>query len=123
MLDASRLNRLLGDRMRQLREAQKPKMSQTQLAQILGLKRTSITNIELGKQKPTLDALYMLCEHFGMPIGDFLPEVVDVTQASSHSVIVGRKTVEVGLKTASVLESLRAKRPSQAAELESEDQS
>ena len=116
MLDSKRLYELLGDRVRRIREAQKPKMSQTQLAQILGLKRTSITNIELGKQKPTLDALYMLCEHFSLSIGDFIPEIVEVTHSSSQSVIVGRKTVELGSKTASFLESLRGKKLSRPVE-------
>jgi transcriptional regulator with XRE-family HTH domain len=126
MLDSKRLNTLLGDRVRLLREAQKPKMSQAQLAEILGLKRTSITNIELGKQKPTLDALYMLCEHFGLSIGDFIPEVVEVTQpsshASSHSVVVGKQVVEVGSKTASALEAIRTLMPIRSNELvESEE--
>ena len=107
MLDSERLYELVGDRIKQLREAQTPKMSQGELAKILDLQRTSITNIELGKQKPTLDTLLRLCEHFGLEINAIVPQVREVSIVQARSVIVGGKTQEVGAKTASLLSTLR----------------
>jgi DNA-binding XRE family transcriptional regulator len=107
MLDAQRLYTLIGDRVRRIRETQTPRMSQEDLARILELKRTSVTNIELGKQKLTLDAVYRLCEHFGLDISEIMPAVADVTHALGRSVVVGGKAQEVGVKTASVVERLR----------------
>ena len=62
MIDHDRLYELIGERIRSIREAQTPRMSQEDLAQVLSLKRTSITNIESGQQRLTLEAIYRLCE-------------------------------------------------------------
>jgi DNA-binding XRE family transcriptional regulator len=108
MLDLSRLHSLLGDRIRRVRETQSPPMSQGRLAEILQLQRTSITNIEAGRQKPSLEILYRFCEHFGLAIGEFLPVVADVTLTESESLIVGSQHVQVGAKTADLIHELRA---------------
>ncbi len=107
MLDSERLYVLIGDRIRRIREAQTPRMSQNDLAKILGLQRTSVTNIELGKQKPTLDTLLRLCEHFSLEIEAFVPKVRDVALIQARSVVVGGKAQDVGAKTANLLRSLR----------------
>ena len=86
-------------------------MSQEELAQILKLKRTSITNIERGNQKPTLDALYLLCGHFGLKLENILPAVSEVTvqekPREERSVTIGGKSHEVGAMTAKLVERLR----------------
>lgn len=109
MLDSDRLYVLIGERIRQIREAQTPRMSQGGLAEILGLKRTSVTNIEQGNQKPTLDTLYRLCEHFGVEISHVVPRLTEVIRAEpeARSIVVGGKSQEVGAKTATVLDRLR----------------
>jgi DNA-binding XRE family transcriptional regulator len=108
MLDGDRLYELIGDRIRHIREAQTPRMSQGDLAAILGLQRTSVTNIELGKQKPTLDTLLRLCEHFTLEIDAIVPKLRDVVSlVQARSVIIGGKAQEVSAKTASLLSSLR----------------
>jgi DNA-binding XRE family transcriptional regulator len=107
MLDSDKLYELIGDRIRQLRDTQTPRMSQSDLAKILGLQRTSVTNIELGKQKPTLDTLLRLCGHFGLEFDAIVPKLREVSRVQERSVIVGGKAQEVGAKTASLLSSLR----------------
>jgi DNA-binding XRE family transcriptional regulator len=107
MVDSDRLYELVGDRIRHIREAQTPRMSQSDLARILGLQRTSVTNIELGKQKPTLDTLLRLCEHFALEIDAIVPKLRDVSLVQARSVTIGGKAQEVGAKTASLLNSLR----------------
>ena len=82
-------------------------MSQEELAKILDLKRTSVTNIELGNQKLTLEAIYKLCERFGLDIGEILPPVIDVTATHERSIVVGGESHEVGIKTASLVARLR----------------
>jgi DNA-binding XRE family transcriptional regulator len=107
MVNSDRLYELVGDRVRQIRESQSPRMSQADLARILGLQRTSITNIESGKQKPTLDTLLRLCEHFALEIDAIVPKLRDVSLVHPRSVVIGGKSQEVGAKTASLLSSLR----------------
>src|ERR1700677_356346 len=103
MLDSEKLYDLVGGRIRQIREAQTPRMSESDLARILGLQRTSVTNIELGKQKPTLDTLLRLCEHFALEIDAIVPKLREVSVTQARSVMVGGKSQEVGVKTASLL--------------------
>lgn len=111
MLDSDRLYALIGERIRQMREGHTPRMSQGGLAEILGLKRTSVTNIEKGNQKPTLDTLYRLCEHFGIDFGQVLPPIAEVTRSEpapeARSFSVGGKSQKVGAKTANVLDRIR----------------
>ena len=114
MLDQQKLYARIGERVRQIRETHSPRMSQQELAQILKLQRTSITNIERGNQRPTLEALYLLCEHFGLKLENVLPTVSDVTTPAAireeRSVTIGGKSHEVGAMTAKLVESLRPTR-------------
>ena len=48
------------------------------MADVLGLERTSVTNIELGKQRPGVHVLYRCCEYFEIPIAEFLPSIKSV---------------------------------------------
>jgi transcriptional regulator with XRE-family HTH domain len=63
----------IGQRVRELREGLQ--MTQDELAALVGLTRTSITNIEKGIQKLGIDTLYDLAAVFGMDARDLLPEV------------------------------------------------
>jgi transcriptional regulator with XRE-family HTH domain len=82
-------------------------MSQEDLARILSLKRTSVTNIEAGRQKMTVDTLYRLCEYFGLDIGEVMPPVSAYKLARERSVVVGGKSTELPAKTATLVERLR----------------
>lgn len=107
MLNEDKLYTSIGARIRRLREAQDPRMSQADLARLLDLKRTSVTNIERGNQKLTLETIYRICERFGLQVQEILPPVSDVTHAQDRSVTVGGKSHEVGAMTAKLVESLR----------------
>lgn len=81
MIDEARLYRLLGERIRKLREGfETPdgKMTQAQLAAMVDLERTSITNIEKGTQKVSLHVLYKICEAFDANVLDILPRPSEV---------------------------------------------
>lgn len=48
-------------------------MSQEQLAKMIGLSRTSVTNIEKGRQKLPLHTLYEIAATLGMGVEELLP--------------------------------------------------
>jgi len=80
MIDEKRLYQALGERIRRLRESRsgERRMTQAELARLVGLERTSITNIERGNQKVPLHVIYRVCEALGITITDALPSVIEV---------------------------------------------
>lgn len=61
---------------RRLREARESAgLTQGQLAQAVGLSRTSITNIEYGRQGFPLHALYAFAESLSVEPSELLPEL------------------------------------------------
>src|SRR4051812_45959538 len=86
MIDEERLYKLLGERLRTLRERQsgpRGRMTQAELAIQVGLERTSITNIEKGAQKVPLHVLFRLCEVLRVPVAELLPSVSEVHRAKA----------------------------------------
>ncbi len=84
MIDDKLLYEMLGARLKQLREGQaggkRGRLTQGELADLVGLERTSITNIEAGNQKLPLHVLFRLCEQLGVSPVDILPSVKEVTE-------------------------------------------
>ena len=105
MLEFERLYERVGRKIREVREAHQ--MSQEDLAGILHLKRTSVTNIELGQQKLSLEAAYRFCDRFGLEIQDVLPAVAELRAPPAQSITVGGESHDVGSKVASLLTELR----------------
>ena len=54
--------KLLGQRLLKLREAKK--ISQTAVADLLGVTRTQVSDIENGKSGTSLERFCQLCEHY-----------------------------------------------------------
>jgi transcriptional regulator with XRE-family HTH domain len=82
MIDDRRLYQAVGEKVRNLREAQqgvKGHMTQGELAALVGLERTSITNIERGNQKVPLHVLFRIAEVLKAPITEVLPSVGQVS--------------------------------------------
>src|SRR4051812_27594425 len=71
-----------GRLLREARERPESKITQKQLADRVGLSRTSITNIELGKQHIPLHTLFALATAVGIKPSDLLP---DIAFASANS--------------------------------------
>lgn len=81
MIDEKRLYMALGERIKRAREGHPAgRMTQADLADAVGLERTSITNIEKGNQKIQLHTLYRLCEVLGLSLADSLPSVSEVSR-------------------------------------------
>ena len=68
---ADALYAAVGVRVREARRSQK--MSQEDLANRVGLTRTSITNVEAGRQKLPLHTLFAIAEALGMEAKELLP--------------------------------------------------
>jgi transcriptional regulator with XRE-family HTH domain len=75
----------LGSAIAKTRE--RKKMTQEQLAEKLGLSRTSITNIEQGRQHIQLHALYQLAECLDAEIFDLLPTRKSLLEAPTSKLV------------------------------------
>lgn len=101
MIDEGKLYKVLGERLRKLRETQdgaRGRMTQAELAANVTLERTSITNIEKGGQKVPLHVLFRLCEVLKVPVAELLPAIaevqLDVGDALKTSVSFGDRVME-----------------------------
>lgn len=75
-IDCAALYGQIGGRIREIRALRG--VTQTQLAAEAGLQRTSIANIERGRQRPPLHVIYELSEALGVDVHDLLPSAVEV---------------------------------------------
>lgn len=110
MIDEKALYKHIGDKLKDARLTYKPRMSQEKLAERLGMNRSSITNIELGIQKPPIHLIYNMCELFGLSIEDVLPTVKDVVVREKYSekeiIEFGEKSHEVTPGIAKIIKKL-----------------
>jgi len=83
MIDSQQLNAFVGSRIKEFRQNQDATMTQADLADKVGLKRTSITNIENGKQSVPLSLLYSICHVLSIDITSVLPNVERVLVVES----------------------------------------
>jgi transcriptional regulator with XRE-family HTH domain len=95
------LYRHIGAQLRQRRTALG--LSQAELAQQVGLLRTSITNIEAGRQRLPIHVLYQLCDVLRLEVHAVLPDMAGAGRVQTVPVTVGATTAEVPLKTAEFL--------------------
>ncbi|MGN6149480.1 MAG: helix-turn-helix domain-containing protein [Rhizomicrobium sp.] len=80
--DADRLYRKFGSLIRLHRENRAELMTQERLGQLVGLSRTSITNIEKGRQHISLHHLFQLAKALKVAPAALLPATGDLSQAS-----------------------------------------
>ena len=81
MISEEKLYVALGTKLRDLREGEsgsRARFTQGELADLVGLKRTSITNIEKGNQTVSLHVLYRLCEALKADVAALLPKMTEV---------------------------------------------
>jgi transcriptional regulator with XRE-family HTH domain len=100
-INASELYKRLGAQLRERRQLQG--MSQIQLAKAVGLLRTSITNIEAGRQRLPIHVLYQLCQVLKIEVTALLPPSAEIEQAETVPVRIAGVTTEVSPKTAAFL--------------------
>lgn len=71
MADLDAIYKGVGQRVRKAREAKR--LTQARLAEMVSLSRTSITNIELGRQKLLVHTLWDIAEALGVDVRQILP--------------------------------------------------
>jgi transcriptional regulator with XRE-family HTH domain len=100
-IDEEILYRYIGKRLKEVREAREGPLTQEILSVKVGLKRTSITNIELGIQRPPINVLYEICDVLGVEPAIVLPTMDYVRTATDFVYIeVNGKTYRMTRKTA-----------------------
>jgi len=100
MIDEKRLYQALGLRIRKLRElrgSSRGRMTQAELAELVGLERTSITNIERGNQKVPLHVLFRICDALDARVSDALPTLTEAKAEQGE-----RRLEEVKLRSQTV---------------------
>ena len=109
MINESALYDHIGEIFRQTRKTTTPETSQQELAVILKVERSSISNIEAGKQRPSLGMIYQFCHHFELPLEHVLPDVASVIDLGqwNQKVEIGQESQYVTSKLASVLAEVR----------------
>jgi transcriptional regulator with XRE-family HTH domain len=103
-IDEKKLYKSIGDKIRELRIERN--YNQTELAQKIGLERTSVTNIETGKQKVTLYALYNISKSLDVSLNDLLPQADDLMERTLR--VNDDHEVSIGMKTFAAINKLRA---------------
>ena len=78
--------------------------TQAELADGIGVLRTSINNIEKGRQRPPLHMIYRIAEELDFEVRDLLPERAVVTTKELVGVEVNGEVLNVLPKTAEVLQ-------------------
>lgn len=96
----------VGARIRKTRESKVPRLTQGDLAKLLDVERTSITNIENGTQRATLLLLYGVAQQLQVPLTRLLPDLDDpvilegmVSQVAEIVIGNQKKTVPASVKS------------------------
>ena len=90
-IDRSRLNAVLAERLRHIRETTidpdtgRP-FSQRKLGELIGVSHGTIHNAESGRQLVQLDLLYSLAARLDLRLDEILPDVRDVLEAVDEDI-------------------------------------
>src|ERR1700744_2578665 len=87
MADFDDLYRELGRKIRQARERQGQKLSQEALAQRLGISRTSMVNIEAGRQHTPLHVLWQIAELLETKLTLLIPSPEELLTPRNETVL------------------------------------
>lgn|SRR5690554_4952776 len=103
-IDDTALYRAIGERIKAHRI--RIQVTQKQLAEEIGVERTSITNMESGLQKLPIHQLYRICHTLKVDLLDLLPSLQEVQVSEMEEVDVAGQSVKVTPKTAHAIRKL-----------------
>ena len=84
-IDAKLLYDTVRQRIKSIRTAEvETRLSQTELGEILGIKRSTVANIESGTQRASLHNVYEICAHYNLQLTDLLPSVDELRKRSTE---------------------------------------
>lgn len=101
-LDERRLYSLIGIKIKELRGRRR----QEDLAEAIGMLRTSVANIESGRQKTPLHVLYKVCAFLDIEPTLLLPKMSEIVKIQNIKVTVNDETARVTPKTAIAIAEL-----------------
>ena len=104
MINQNLLYKTIGERLRKARL--KSGITQSDLAEKIAHLRTSITNIEGGRQRVPLHVLYELCSQLRIEVISILPFEDEASDNPKVSVSAGNLAEELPGQTAEVLQSM-----------------
>lgn len=104
MAGSENLYRLVGERVQRLRR--KADLTQEGLANRVSMTRTSITNLEKGRQKLPLHQLLHVAEALDVDLKDLIPAREELGIAKTIKIRVGETEAEVLPKTARMIERM-----------------
>jgi DNA-binding XRE family transcriptional regulator len=108
-IDEALLYRRVGESVRGRRK--EVGMTQSQLAAEVGVLRTSVTNIETGRQKAPLHLLFRICAALGVEVATMIPENAEIVRPNAVPVEVDGEVRLIPPKAAEALEHLRGFEP------------
>lgn len=89
------LKEYIGERVSQYRNSKKPKLSQAQLAKIVGSSRQHIGAIERGETIPSIDLLALISLALKVPLKAFFPSHLTTEKPSTSTELVDRMVNDV----------------------------
>ncbi len=96
-------------RLRERHPRTEKKITQKALAESIGIKRATLTNIELGNQRAPVHVIYRICDYFGVSLEEVMPKLSDVKmQAKSSSVDIGQQKHDLPEKITAAVEKARS---------------
>lgn len=102
-LDERQLYNLIGLRIKELRGQRR----QEELAVAIGMLRTSVANIESGRQKTPLHVLYRVCAFLNVEPAVLLPSLIEVVKSQNLEIKINDATTKVTPKTAVAITELK----------------
>lgn len=113
MINEEKIYEVIRRNIKSLREKHpktEEKITQLKLADAIGIERSTLTNIELGNQRPPVHVIYRLCDYFGIALDELMPKLADVQDAPQTTRVgVGPDQYELPSKTHAAIDRLRAK--------------
>jgi transcriptional regulator with XRE-family HTH domain len=86
MSDISKLYKIIGRRLKQRRK--ELGMTQSELAETIGHLRTSVANIEAGRQKAPLHVLFTLSNELGIELASIIPTNAEVEGSTGSTEVI-----------------------------------
>lgn len=103
-IDVEKLYKIVGGKIREKRALDK--ISQTTIGDEVDLLRTSISNIEAGRQRPPLHLIYQLCFALDLELSDVLPSKDEVRVQNLVSIKTVHGVKEMPPRAAEILKKM-----------------
>lgn len=104
VLDQEKLHILIGEKLRQLRK--KHGFKQREIAERIGVERSTVSNVENGVQNATLSFVYKLCLALDEDFTEILPKLEEVKVMKVRT--TNNNNEEISVKLSAAIEKARA---------------